>query len=55
MQAQFGKIGTGVGFSRTTGKVRKAITRTHSGEDVGQTFTDNFGRTYVYTKQGCIY
>lgn len=37
------------------GEVRRAVTRSHSIQDIGQTFIDNFGRTYVYTKQGLIY
>lgn len=55
MRTQFGTITGGVGFKRTSGEIRKAVTRTHSMQDVGQTFTDNFGRTYIYTKQGLIY
>jgi hypothetical protein len=46
---------TGVGFQKTSGNIKKAVTRNHTLEDVNQTFTDNFGRTYVYTKQGLIY
>lgn len=46
---------TGVGFRQTAGNVKKAVTRNHTVEDVNQTFTDNYGRTYVYTKQGLIY
>ena len=55
MKQQFSTITNGVGFKKTSGEIRKAVTRTHSIQDVGQTFTDNFGRTYVYTKQGLIY
>lgn len=46
---------TSVGFHKTEGVIRKAVTKNHSSNDVGQTFTDNFGRNYVYTKQGLIY
>lgn len=52
---KFGTIAKGTGFKTLSGEVRRAITRNHSSEDIGQTFIDNFGRTYVYTKQGCIY
>ena len=55
MQTQFGTIIGGTGFKKPSGQIRKAVIRSHSIEDVGQTFTDNFGRTYVYTKQGLIY
>jgi hypothetical protein len=55
MKTQTGSISSSVGFRRTSGEIRKAVTRTHSMQDVGQTFIDNFGRTYVYTKQGLIY
>lgn len=46
---------TSIGFKKPSGTIKRAVTRTHSTQDVGQTFTDNFGRTYVYTKQGLIY
>jgi len=55
MQTQFGTITNGVGFKKPSGQIRKVVTRSHSIQDVGQTFVDNFGRTYVYTKQGLIY
>ena len=55
MQTQFGTITGSVGFRKPAGQIKKAVTRNHSNEDVGQTFVDNFGRTYVYTKQGLIY
>lgn len=55
MRQQFGTIARGTGFKSLSGSVKKAITRKHTNQDVGQTFTDDFGRTYVYTKQGCIY
>lgn len=55
MRQRFGTIAKGTGFKTLSGNVKKAVTREHSSEDVGQTFTDNFGRTYVYTKQGLIY
>jgi len=52
MQSQ---VRTSVGFQKPSGNIKKAVTRNHSIEDVNQTFTDNFGRTYVYTKHGLIY
>jgi hypothetical protein len=55
MKTKVGKIGTGVGFSRTSGEIKEVVERLHSNEDVGKTFTDNFGREYTYTKQGLIY
>ncbi len=55
MKKQFGNIGTGVGFNRTEGKIRKRVTKSHTLADVGQTFTDNYGKTYVYTVHGNIY
>lgn len=55
MSKKFGKVGTAVGFGRTEGKIRKRVTRNHTLADVGQTFTDNYGKTYVYTIKGNIY
>jgi hypothetical protein len=55
MKQLFGTIVKGTGFRNLSGEVRKAVTRNHSIEEVGQTFVDNFGRTYVYTRQGLIY
>lgn len=52
---QFGKIGSGVGFPRPAGNIKKAVTRNHTNQDINQTFIDNFGRTYIYTKKGLIY
>ena len=37
------------------GTIHKAITVVHTKEDQGKTFTDNFGRNYIYTSNGCIY
>lgn len=37
------------------GTIHKAITVVHTCEDEGKTFTDNFGRNYIYTSNGCIY
>jgi len=38
-----------------TNTVRRAVTREHTSKDEGKTFTDNFGRKYVYTSKGLIY
>jgi len=37
------------------GTVNRAVTRTHVPTDEGKTFTDNFGRSYVYTNNGLIF
>lgn len=55
MEQRLGKVGSAVGFGRTEGKIRKRVTKNHTLADVGQTFTDNYGKTYVYTIQGNIY
>lgn len=46
---------TGVGFVQTEGTLRTAVTKKHSKKDVGRSFKDNFGRTYVYSLNGLIY
>lgn len=55
MQTQFGKIATGVGFSKTSGNIKKRSTRQHTKADIGQTFVDDFGKSYVYTQFGKLY
>jgi hypothetical protein len=45
---------TGVGFRQTEGEIKK-VTKEHSPKDLGKIFIDDFGRAYVYTKQGLIY
>lgn len=55
MKRHFDKVGTGVGFNRTQGKIRKRVTKEHSIEDVNKTFVDDYGKTYVYTSYGNIY
>jgi hypothetical protein len=42
-------------ISKSEGQIRKAVTRKHSSKDIGRTFKDNFGRTYIYTLNGLIY
>ena len=37
------------------GEVKRAVTVVHTSEDEGKEFIDNFGRKYVYTKDGLIY
>lgn len=55
MARQFGKIGTGVGFSKTSGRVKKRITKEHTEKDFGKTFVDNYGKSYVCTPFGRIF
>jgi hypothetical protein len=44
-----------VGYRNLQGEIKQAVTIKHTATDVGHTFTDNFGRTYIYTQQGLIY
>ena len=37
------------------GEVKRAVTVIHTTEDEGKEFIDNFGRKYIYTKNGLIY
>lgn len=55
MNTSFGTVARGVGFRNLSGEVKRTVTKIHTLRDVGQTFIDNFGRSYVYTKQGLIY
>lgn len=46
---------TGVGFRQTSGSIKKILNKIHTKEDIGQSFKDNLGRSYIYTSQGLIY
>lgn len=46
---------TSVGFSQTSGIIKRRVTREHTSKDEGKVFIDDYGKTYVYTKSGLIY
>jgi hypothetical protein len=53
-----GKIPNNIGYPSDMNKggvVNRAVTREHSSQDEGKTFTDNYGRKYTYTSKGLIY
>lgn len=55
MSKTFGKIGSGVGFSKTSGRIKKRITREHTQKDFGKAFVDNYGKSYIVTPFGRIF
>lgn len=51
LQELFKKLGMGGGST----PILRANTVDHTPEDEGKEFTDRYGRTYTYTKNGMIY